>query len=163
LPTKLRLPDRDFVIEEGKHVFFELTTQSGDDLQKEPWAYIRKKVEFHRKLLSGEAFKWKIDRSKHVLVFCFNGADHVKVNEVFTNICSELGVYGTTVYIGSDVIDQWSLDLTNGKLKRTIAEKDRALAEKERLIDDLKRQLAQSRKRKTTGEQSARKNFKVQH
>lgn len=35
LPCKHRLGDQNFVIKEGAHIFFELTTQSGDELGKQ--------------------------------------------------------------------------------------------------------------------------------
>jgi hypothetical protein len=149
MPPTHRISDNDFVIEEGDHVFFELTTQSGDDRQKDPHAYIKKKVAFHNKIISNQAYMLPINGAKHVLVFCFNGADHRKVGEAFGAICEEHGICrGTTVYLPSDTVDQWDLELT-------LAENDRELGERDREIVRLKRQLeslrSQPRRKKRKG------------
>ena len=135
LPVEHRLSDNDFVVNQSDHVFFELTTQSGDTLWQNPAEYIRKKILFHKKLVTGQAHGWHVDKTKHVLVFCFNGADNVEVAKTFQKLCQQHGIRGTTAYLASDIVDQWDLTLQ-------LADKDRALDEQRRLNDELKIQLS---------------------
>lgn len=120
LPAKKMLTDPTFKINAGDHVFFELTTQSGDVLGVVPHSYITKKVKFHKKLLDGEAFGWKIDGSRHVLVLGFNGADNRAVATAFQTACETHGIRGMSVYMASDVIDQWDLQLQLDKANAMI-------------------------------------------
>jgi hypothetical protein len=63
LPVEHRLSDYDFAINEGDEVYFELTTQYGNDLWKTPAAYIQKKVSFHEALVSGGGYGWNVDKA----------------------------------------------------------------------------------------------------
>jgi len=124
LPVEHRLSDYDFAINEGDELYFELTTQYGNDLWKTPAAYIQKKVSFHEALVSGGGYGWNVDKAKHVLIFCFNGADNVMVAKSFRTACDACGIRGTTVYLASDVVHQWDLQLQLNEL----AEKKHELA-----------------------------------
>lgn len=110
LPDTKRLGDPNFDIMAGDNVFFELTTQSGDDLGKIPYKHIEKKVQFHHKLIIGEAFEFGI-KGRHVLVLGFNGADNVGVAAAFKSACDTYSIYGMSVYMASDIVDQWDLEL----------------------------------------------------
>jgi hypothetical protein len=163
-PGRHRLSDIDFVINEGDHVFFELTTQSGDDLWKTPAKYIEKKLKFHKQLVTGGANNLQVEQEKHVLVFCFNGADNVKVADTFTCLNSQFKIRGTTVYLASDVVDQWDLELTLAEQQQVIAEKQQVIAEKQQVIDNLKEQLAkiQQPEIEDEGLQRGRKKAKIE-
>lgn len=143
LPVEHRLSDYDFVIDKGAHVFFELTTQSGDDLWQHPTEYIKKKVLFHKKLMTGLAHGWHINKTKHVLVFCFNGADNVEVAKTFQELCEEHGIRGTTAYLASDIVDQWDLLLQLAEKDRTLAEQNHALAEQNHALAEQNHALAE--------------------
>jgi len=138
LPVEHRLSNYDFAINEGDEVFFELTTQSGDDLWKTPAAYIQKKVSFHEALTSGGAHGWSVDKAKHVLIFCFNGADNVMVAKSFRTACDVCGIRGTTVYLASDIVDQWALQLQ-------LDEKQYKLEESKHKLDETKHELEESK------------------
>lgn len=134
LPIENRLP-RDlfnYCIEEEDHVFFELTTISGEELGLDPWLYISKKVKFHEQLVAGNAHNLTIARGKHVLVLCFNGADSITVFEPFQRLCEASSIRGVAVYVGSDAVSQWSKDLEIMKLQASVAEAQ-ASAEADRL------------------------------
>ena len=53
LPSPQRLSDYNFSIGSGDQVFFEVTTQSGDELWDKPYKCM-KKIEFHRKIVMKE-------------------------------------------------------------------------------------------------------------
>jgi hypothetical protein len=128
-----RSSNPNFVVEEGDHVFFELTTQSGKDLGKVPQEYIERKVKFHKQLRAGDAYNLQLDDpSRHLLVLCFNGADNVQVKKVFDRCCQKNGVRGVSVYIASDVVDQWKLELqlTETRQEAKVAQKAVKAAEK---------------------------------
>jgi hypothetical protein len=47
----------------------------------------------------------------HVLVFCFNGADHVGVTRKFNDLCALHAVKGVSVFLPSSAVEQWELSL----------------------------------------------------
>jgi hypothetical protein len=72
---------------------------------------MKKIVEFHGQLLNNEGFDFVVDRRRHVLIFVYNGADSVKVDETFSKLCSENYIRSATVYISSYTVSQWDLTL----------------------------------------------------
>jgi hypothetical protein len=167
LPVPNGLNDYSFVVKKGAHVFFELTTQSGDALGMLPAKYIKKKVDFHKKLISNDAFKWRINKTDHVLIFCFNGADNVKVSQVFNDACKQHGICGVSVYLASDVVDQWFLELKNGEQSKEIVKQSKEIAELKRQLSRFQSSVLKlgatevSVKRGSTATESARKKSKV--
>jgi hypothetical protein len=139
LPKPNRLSEYDYVIESGDRVFFEVTTQSGDELWDNPFKYIKEKIEFHRQLVENEGFKFPVDRSKHVLIFVYNGADNVKVHKTFKDLCAQNNIRGATVYLSSDTVSQWDLTL------KLDAERNRATAAEAEILE-LKRKIASQEK-----------------
>jgi hypothetical protein len=147
LPKPNRLSDYDYVIESGDRVFFEVTTQSGHELwDNNPFKYIKKKIEFHRQLVENEGFKFSVDRSKHVLIFVYNGADNVKVHKIFKDLCAQNNIRGATVYLSSDTVSQWDLTL------KLDAERNRATAAEAEILE-LKRKIASQEKTTPTKRQ----------
>ena len=137
LPSPHGLLDRDFFINNGDHVFFELTMH----LCKKPLVYIEKKVKFHKMLVSGEAYEFPVDKDNHVLIFCFNGADNVAVTKAFQDLCKQHGIRGMAVYLASDVVDQWDLELSLAEQKRKLAKQKRKLVEQEHALAKQKREI----------------------
>ena len=119
LPPECRLSNYFFTIHCGTHVFFDLVARLGDSDLSE---YIQNKVIFHEKLVTGLARDWYIDKTNLVFIFCFNGADNVPVTKVFNDICSKCGIRGVTVYIASDVVNRWELELKVTECDKRIAE-----------------------------------------
>ena len=152
LPKPHRLSNYDYFIESGDRVFFEVTTQSGDELWDNPFKYMKKKIEFHRQVVENEAFNFAVDRSRHVLIFVYNGADSVKVDETFSKLCSQNNIRGATVYLSSDTVSQWDLTLNNSDLQHSL---DAAEAE----IRELKRKIAYQENTTPTGSQQKRQKF----
>jgi hypothetical protein len=126
-----------------------VTTQSGDELWDNPFYCMKKKSEFHRQLVENEGFDFAVDRSQHVLIFVYNGADSVKVDETFSKLCSQNKIRGAAVYLSSDTVSQWDLTLNNSALKHSL---DAAEAENR----ELKRKIASQEITTPTGSQSKR-------
>lgn len=129
LPSSHRLSDYDFVIEDGDHVFFEVTALPNNYVWKTHLEDIEKKVIFHSQIIRNKAFHWDIDHTKHVLILVYNGADHVKVDATFKNLCNAWGIRGATVYLASDVLCQWNLWLQLKETKKKIAMFRQVMAE----------------------------------
>ena len=111
LPKPHRLSDYDYVIKSGDRIFFEVTTQSGDELWDNPFKHIKEKIVFQRQLVENEGFEFPVDRSKHVLIFVYNGADNVKVYTNSKDLCAQNNIRGATVHLSSDTVSQWDLTL----------------------------------------------------
>ena len=77
-------------------------------------------VKFHRKIIDGSAYEFKIHRSRHVLILGFNGADGRAVTVAFRTACTENDIRGVSVYMASDVINQWDLSLQLDETKSKI-------------------------------------------
>jgi hypothetical protein len=132
LPNPHRF-SHNYFIKRGDHVFFEVTTQSGDELWKNPFKYMKKKFEFHSKLVKNEGFDFPVDCERHVLIFVYNGADNVEVDNTFRNLCLQYSIRGATVYLSSDTVSQWDLTLQLDAAEAEIlAERNRATAERNR-------------------------------
>ena len=126
LPVESFLHDRAFQIEANSLIFFELATTEGANLFKND--YMEKKIAFHKNLKEGKFHDSK-PIPKHVLVFCFNGADHVGITKKFCDLCKRYEVTGISVYLPSTAVEQWDLSLTAGE-QTALAEEQTALAEK---------------------------------
>jgi hypothetical protein len=143
LPNPHRLSNYNYFIESGDHVFFEVTTQSGDELCDNPFKYMKKKIEFHRKLVDNEGFDFVVDCERHVLIFVYNGADNVKVDNTFRDLCSQYNIRGATVYLSSDTVSQWNLTLQlDAERNRATAERNRATAAEAEILAERNRATA---------------------
>ncbi len=127
LPMGSCLRDREYEIAANSLIFFELTTTEGVNLSSNSNNYIEKKIIFHKELKKG-SFDLKPFPEQHVLVFCFNGADHVGVNKKFNGLCEEHQVTGVSVYLPSSAVEQWDATLT-AEENKLIAEENARKAE----------------------------------
>ncbi len=76
-----------------------------------------------------------------MLVLGFNGVDSNTVAPVFQAECSKNNIRGVSVYMGSDVIDQWKLEL---QLRDAELLRESQLRDAELLLQDVKLQLAKA-------------------
>lgn len=94
LPSPHRLSNYDYFIESGDPFFFEVTAPSDFKLWDNPFKGMKKIFEFHGQLLNNEGFDFVVERSRHVLILIYNGADNVFVDETFNKpqICQPQSV-----------------------------------------------------------------------
>ncbi len=137
MPLGASLHERGFVLQAEDNIFFELTTQEGNNIHQAHGAkpsYIEKKVEFHSKIQRGETdFLYpdngnKATTGRNVLILVFNGADSAKVYPAFqSSMSSHRGLLvGSSVFASSDLISQWELSLQLQEAERAREAADRA-------------------------------------
>ena len=148
LPMGSCLRDREYEIAANSLIFFELTTTEGVNLSSSANNYIEKKIIFHKELEKG-SFDLKPFPEQHVLVFCYNGADHVGVNKKFNSLCEEHQVTGVSVYLPLSAVEQWDATLTTEENK-LIAEENARKAEENALRAD--KHAAKAKKHKATAD-----------
>jgi hypothetical protein len=102
---------------------------------------MEKKIAFHKNLKEGKFHDSK-PIPKHVLVFCFNGADHVVITKKFCDLCKRYEVTGISVYLPSTAVEQWDLSLTAGE-QTALAEKYAAKAQKQTALAEKQTALAE--------------------
>lgn len=140
LPTSVGITDRSFVVPANFNVYFELTTTEGQTLQRDDNYYIEKKCKFHQKLLNGCSPDHDIPYN-HLLILIFNGADHINVAKKFSELCTNYGLKGISVFVSNSVVSAWSAAQT-AEVERVRAEQERVRAEQERVRADQERMRA---------------------
>jgi hypothetical protein len=147
LPGGVALHDFGYQLQPGDHIFFELTTQEGNNIYKDKTSgapsYIEKKISFHH-LIQTSKTDFLCPSGRVLLILVFNGADSVHVYPKFQGCLQKyqvngLDMEGTSVYASSDIVIKWEKDflLQQEVMARIAAEEARIAAEeaaeKERL------------------------------
>lgn len=111
LPVGCFCHEPEFQVTAGTHVQLECSTTEGANLTKSENTYMSRKVMEH----AGLVFRTDLidyqsePGADYVLIFVFNGADHVKVHHQFKALCTAQGVRGTTVFMPSDIANTWAV------------------------------------------------------
>ena len=122
MPPGASVHEREFILQAGDNLFFELTTKGGNNIHLTDGAkpsYIETKVDFHAQIQRGEAdFHYPDGEStattgRSVLILVFSGADPARVRPHFQSCLARHGgvLVGSSVFASCELISRWDLSI----------------------------------------------------
>ena len=123
----------------GTFIHFELTAKSGESItpqsQQKTICYIQKKVEFHKKLITGQ-YKFQLPEGvkQFFLVLLFNGVDCANAHTCFKSSMNDMK--GISLYAGNTRVLQWPVMIKLEEKEKEIEEERKKRAEQEKEIEE---------------------------
>jgi hypothetical protein len=164
MPSPVALQDRGFQLEENDNVFFELTTQEGENVHRpnsKGISFIQKKITFHGKIQSlASDFMYPGgcgSGGRQVLILVYNGADSHQVRPALNSAMSSYAstMTGTSVFASSSTVASWEANTAREAADAARVASERRAAELETARDASERRAAELETARVASERRA--------